>query len=343
MKMNTERLQLLLLLLVICLDSLQGFQYSSSTTFGVASATQVKGSPSAVSMSKPKEKEEATPPELIFEEAAARIDVAGNSCAATGYRDPDTIQAECNNVEETENVHYDIGIEATYEFNEFISSEENDLKKSKGYISKAISVYIHLLESSALLTKCLTAGFIGGIGDVCAQMFEHKMSSNTRFALDCRRVFGIAFECTAISGPLMHHAYDFLERIVPIHDSESDERHQLDNASDDHMDNTISPVHRWAAAIFHVLTDTFLLGPIYVLSIMATSSLFEGRMSTLKKQLAMDFLPTLKASIYSSLGFMPMQVLAFRMLPSHFRLLYMNIQDIFWNAVVSFMAHKSRH
>lgn len=344
MKRTTSRL----ILLILFLELSHGLQYSSAgavSAFGFASASQVKNKPqSTVSMTQLKEEgvEENFPPDIEFEEKSDKIQVEENRGTPADHIHPDTIQTECDATKNEENF-YDVSMEVSYEFkNEFPGTniKENDPKKQKNISSKAISLYLDLLQSSALLTKCLTSGFIGGIGDICAQMFENKISRNRLFAIDRLRVFGIAFECVAISGPLMHYAYDFLESIVPIHELESDDTQSVNKS---HKNHSKTPIHMWAAAIFHVVSDTFFLGPVYVLSIMVSSSFFEGRIGTIKKDLAMNFLPTLKVSIFSSIGFMPMQVTAFRILPTQFRLLYMNIQDIIWNAVVSFMAHKSIH
>lgn len=238
--------------------------------------------------------------------------------------------------EKIESEQYEIAFETQYETKEDVIRDEKTMGKLRDLFSTAISMYTHFLAASALLTKCATAAFIGGIGDICAQGFQYRLSGSTRFSLDRMRLIGIAFECSVICAPLMHYAYDFLEKKVPIEDAKDvDEQFgQIEQAPS---------WKSWAAATFHVLVDTFLMGPIYVLSIMLTSSVFEGKLSTLRKDLVSNFGPTFKASLYASLGFMPMQVLAFRILPSQFRLLYMNLQDIIWNAVVSFMAHKSCH
>lgn len=322
-------------LLVIQSYNVLSFEYTRTTAF--AAGSQVKECPPATSMNKPREKDYHThSPEAIFETDSTRIDSKDDARSIQLNQHHNTIPVECN-VTDLSNVdngiQYDTNFVAnTYELTNFEIIGEQVVREPKRLISKALALYLHLLQSSAILTKCLTAGFIRGVGDIFAQLFEHRISQRAKFMLDKRRVSGLMFESTLISGPLMHHAYDFLERMVPIHDAESE---KVDSIDEDMMFQR----KRWAAAIFHVLADTILLGPIYVLSIIVTSSVFEGRMNTLRWELATKFIPTLKASVYSSLGFMPMQVLAFRVLPIQFRLLYMNIQDIVWNAVVSFTAH----
>ena len=208
-------------------------------------------------------------------------------------------------------------------------------------------MYVRLLQSNPLLTKTLTAGFVAMIGDLLAQLFEHRMSSNgALFVLDAPRSLGMAFEYTFLSAPLMHYAYNYLEYIIPIHDTDkTNEEEALLGGSTD-LDKTrmrMQSLKRWAAATSHVLTDIFVLGPFYVLFIMFGTSLFEGRISSLQADLLVNYIPTVKAAVATSLGFMPMQVAAFGVLPTQFRLLYINFQDIIWSAVVSFTAHKARY
>ena len=247
----------------------------------------------------------------------------------------------CENDDQEEIAIFSVEFQATVE-NDRMSEQlpPKESRRTEGWISEVFGWYIHFLGTHALLTKCMTSGIVGGIGDLCAQLLSHRTSPAIDFNLDFRRLFGIIFECTCLSSPLMHFAYDFLERIVPIHNEESSDG-ESKSLGDAHQKS--SQIKIWGAATFHVLADTFLLGPIYVLSMMVTSSIFEGRIRLLKRDLILDFIPTFKASVWSSLGFMPMQILAFRVLPSEFKLLYMNFQDIAWNGIVSFVAHKSRY
>ena len=207
-------------------------------------------------------------------------------------------------------------------------------------------MYLRFLQSHPLLTKTLTAGFVAMIGDLLAQLFEHRMSNGALFVLDAPRSLGMAFEYTFLSAPLMHYAYDYLEYIIQIHETiETNEEEALLERSTD-LDTArirMQSLKRWAAATSHVLADIFVLGPFYVLFIMFGTSLFEGRISSLHAELLVNYIPTVKAAVATSLGFMPMQVAAFGVLPTQFRLLYINFQDIIWSAVVSFAAHKARH
>ena len=199
---------------------------------------------------------------------------------------------------------------------------------------KLVSRYLKLLETDALATKCIISGAISLLGDFLAQAFENR-SEKAHF--DKLRAFALVFESTFLTGPLMHYAFDFMEYLVPIDTSVS--------SSDDSKTLTASQFcifSKWGASFLHVAADILILGPIYVVSMMLTSAVIEGNWSTLWLEFKIDFLPTLWASTLSSVSFLPIQLFAFRMLPVHLRLLYMNMQDIIWNAVVSYYAHRSR-
>jgi hypothetical protein len=261
--------------------------------------------------------------------------------------------AECSG-EELARGQFSMEIERAFDIDTYhvpdISKEiPSDIPKVPGernILKEAMSAYVRSLQSRPLLTKTLTAGFVGMIGDFLAQIFEHKMSKGVRFVLDARRVMGMTFECVFLSAPLMHYAYDYLEYIIPIQSTETDEQKTLRGGGSTDLDKKrirTQFVKKWASAMSHVLADIFVLGPFYVLFIMFGTSLFEGRIRSLQAELAATFMPTFKTSVLASLGFMPMQVVAFGVLPTQFRLLYINLQDILWSALVSFAAHKARH
>ena len=215
-----------------------------------------------------------------------------------------------------------------------------------------MTIYEHFLSQHEILTKCITSGLIGLVGDFFAQCFEHstkQVNMNTNFIMDKPRLLGLFIESTFISSPLMHYAYDLLEYMAPTscdddkvqqHYQQQPQQHQIiRGGGNGAISNLMS---QWAAATFHVLADVFILGPISVFTLIVCTSIVEGRINTLIHELLLDFGPATWASILASLSFVPSQLLAFKHLPLKYRLLYMNLQDIIWNAVVSVMAHRSR-
>ena len=206
-----------------------------------------------------------------------------------------------------------------------------------------IDVYMHHLEASPILTKSITSGIMGVLGDVLAQYVEHirherraRKGNNSNsfsspntirggygslpFHFNARRSVAILLDGLFISGPLMHLAYDIFEYFLPVAGGTG------------------------LNAMFHVLADSLVLDGIFVASAMASSGLLEGysfRKEVLP-QLRQDYLPAWKASVATSSVMAPIQYACFRYLPLSFRVLAMNFTDIIWDAVISFMSHRSR-
>ncbi len=250
------------------------------------------------------------------------------------------------------------------------------MKNTIKYLSSSYQV---CLTTHEMPTKCITSGIIALLGDYLAQCFEFSTKiesssissngvsnsnilviNNIGFHLDSIRLYGIFVEAAFFASPVMHYAYNYMEYLVPIHKSSNSNECASTNAnSNGHRNrkskygalpmicnrkkkNAIIILSKWAAALFHVWADVFILGPFFVLTMMFFTSVMEGKISTFGSELMNDFCPTLQVSIVASLAFVPVQLLAFKYFPLKYRILYMNVQDIVWNAVVSFMAHKSR-
>jgi len=196
--------------------------------------------------------------------------------------------------------------------------------------------YMVHLHASPVLTKSITAGIIGVIGDFLAQRLEHvlmKRTNNaddasilqhTKKAYDKRRGLSILIDGVFISGPLMHYGYEIFERILPI-------------AGDGGPSSL--------AAITHVLADSIFLDSIFVATTFVVTGLMEGfsMRKQIIPQLKSDYLSTLMASWVTSIGLLPIEFVCFRYLPVSFRVLAVNFIDVIWDAVISFMAHRNRH
>lgn len=186
--------------------------------------------------------------------------------------------------------------------------------------TKVAPFYWNLLETDPIMTKSITSFVIGGIGDLYAQFFELRFAYGRGF--DLRRTLSVAAEGLLISGPLMHFVYDWMETILPIEGSEASVT--------------------WIHAMIHVLIDSVLLDCLFVATLMVFTGVLEGKVGVIAKELQYDFIPTLKASWMSNFFFSPLEFLLFKFVPAKLRVLAINIQDIIWNAVVSYMAHRSR-
>lgn len=185
--------------------------------------------------------------------------------------------------------------------------------------SEIAPFYWDLLERAPTITKSITACLIGGLGDAAAQLFERSAFGRR---LDMRRALSVAAEGLLISGPLMHYAYDWMESVLPL--------------------EGVDGFFTWIYAMIHVLIDSVLLDCVFVATMMMFTGILEGKMHQIPKELQRDLFPAIKASWVANLVFSPLQFLVFKFVPIKLRVLAINVQDILWNAVVSFMAHRSR-
>lgn len=206
-----------------------------------------------------------------------------------------------------------------------------------GQLSKsALSWYTTQLEMAPFITKSITSGVLGMCGDYMAQWFEYKLTTNVdttqlcswkdvlqiHKTYDVRRGLALLADGCIISGPLMHWGYNFFEKLIPT-----------------------TGAHRCAAALTHVVADSVILDSVFVLTAFIMTGLLEGYRlrGDIWPQIQTDYGPTLRASWVTSLLLMPLEFVCFRFLPVTFRTLAMNITDIIWGTVISFMAHRSRH
>jgi Mpv17 / PMP22 family len=188
--------------------------------------------------------------------------------------------------------------------------------------------YRESLEASPVLTKSTTAAFIGACGDVMAQMIEARTGGiSFRWSgLHLSRMLAIALEGLCISGPLMHISYEALEKHFPVF-----------------AEDGSSSADSWFMVIFQVLVDAIIMDSVFVATVIVTGAVLEGRRDGILREMRYSYMPTVKASWRSSLFWSPVQLLSFKYVPLHFRVIAVNLQDIAWSATISCMAHRCRH
>lgn len=195
--------------------------------------------------------------------------------------------------------------------------------------SDFIGFYSELLALHPLPTKSVTAAFIGGFGDVLAQSVELYTSQRAAYkshpTFDLLRTLAIVSEGFLFSGPLMHYAYDALEKRVPVHTEDPDDG-----------------IYEWLAAAFHCIVDILVLDSVLVGALLLSSAIFEGRSSEIAWDMRDDYFAAVKVSWLSSALFAPLQCALIRHLRVDLRVLAMNVQDIMWNAAMSYMIYRSR-
>jgi hypothetical protein len=207
--------------------------------------------------------------------------------------------------------------------------------------------YMQCLEVRPVLTKSTTTAFIQYLGDYFAQIYEGfrirndgdgdekalelgnliwTIMSSSSSNYDLRRGISMAADGMFISGPLLHYAFEFLERILPTEQLEgNDESSWLS-----------------VATALHVLANDYIVDTIYLLVSFLFVAIAEGHVRDLPTLVRKDLLATLKASWGTSVALMPVEYLCFSQLPISLRVLSMNFIDILWGAIISFVAHRSR-
>lgn len=191
------------------------------------------------------------------------------------------------------------------------------------FFSNGVDRYLNSLEQRPLLTKAITSAVIQGFGDSLAQNYEiHRQGGgHAKQTYDWRRGASLAADGLLVSGPLLHHAFDFLELLIPS-------QHETAWLS--------------IATILHVLANDYIIDTLYICLSFTFVAIAEGHIHDLPELLRKDLLATIKASWGTSMAFLPVEYLCFRGLPLSLRVLAMNFIDIAWGAIISFVAHRSR-
>lgn len=196
------------------------------------------------------------------------------------------------------------------------------------YGSRFVNWYTGILTTAPLVTKAITTAVIGLMGDTGAQLVEERIHAKKQGrhtttpwfrSYDTRRGLSVVGDGVFVSGPVLHVAYNCLENLIPI--------------SGGGMAATI-------AAMLHVLIDVFVLDAFAVATRFVTTGFAEGYAQQILSQFREDYPAAVKASWATSFCFMPLQFLIFRFLPLQFRVLGINLIDIAWEAMVSYIIHQ---
>jgi hypothetical protein len=75
---------------------------------------------------------------------------------------------------------------------------------------------------------------------------------------------------------------------------------------------------------------------------MIVTALVEGHGGNLRTELEEEYMNNVRASWVAALGLAPFQFFSFRYLPSSFRVLAVNLQDIIWVMFMSYVTHRTR-
>jgi hypothetical protein len=213
-------------------------------------------------------------------------------------------------------------------------------------VSSSWETYLYFLETRPMLTKALSTGVIGAIGDILAQHVEifsnrskitaelrpstRKSNEQTETVnrkkskqkIDKWRAGMNAVDGILFTGPFMHFAYELMERQMPT------------------LTGSSQSYNAW----LQLAVDNILLDSIFVSWAIISSGILEGY--SLRReiipQFKHDFGPAIMAGVSTNLLVAPLEYYCFRYMPLQFRVLAINCIDVLWDAVVSLMAHRSR-
>jgi len=175
--------------------------------------------------------------------------------------------------------------------------------------------YLNALEQHALLTKVITSTVISGLSDLLAQLIEAWATGQTLslMAIDWRRVWALAVVGGILTAPMFHYVYEGMEISIPV---------------------SKTPIN----TILQLAIDQLVACPIWLLLFFPLISVVEGTFNIpdVVGQIRRDFLTSMKLLwIFSA----PIQLLSFTLLPRSFRVLVLNMFDLGFTGVLSYMKH----
>lgn len=192
--------------------------------------------------------------------------------------------------------------------------------------------YMDCLRDAPLPTKCVTSACISLLGDGGAQFHEERTRAKKTGAQDVsllhfdysvRRGLTNFADSLLICAPMLHYGYGWLESVIPV------------------LDHPSLPASSAAAA--HVLVDDYVFDAVFIAIMFITTGIGEGyRPGQILSQFRKDYVPSVKTMWKAGFVLMPLEFCMFRYLPLSLRVLGMNLVEIVWDALVSFMIHKRR-
>lgn len=254
-------------------------------------------------------------------------------------------------------------------FDGYSAFDDDNQEISTGTSAKRISCcdivyrvcdwYEDQMGKKPVRTKCFTAGILAAFADFLAQLIENhsNLREDSTGEYDQRRMFAMFVEGFFVSGPLLHYVFEVYEHHFPIC---LEECTNYDDDLPTNADGFLEPTctsgrsewsypREWNAsrrmflnAFLHVAFDQIFMAFIYVGAIMIVTSFVEGHGDELAEELENDYFTAVKASWIASLGLAPIQFLAFRFLPARYRVLAVNLQDVVWVCIMSYVTHRNR-
>ena len=183
-------------------------------------------------------------------------------------------------------------------------------------LRNATKYYNHQLERNPLVTKCVTSGFIAGIGDILCQKIVMRNSENDEDddrgnGLDYARTCRFGFLGTFLIGGVLHYWYSVL--------------------------NTVIVGNSAMAVLKRTCCDQLLMAPIFIATFMTSLSALENGRDTdlreIKEKLNNDWWDIIKTNWAV---WVPAQAVNFGFIPPQYQVLFSNFIGLQWNIYLSY-------
>lgn len=205
---------------------------------------------------------------------------------------------------------------------------------SNNVLAALCSWYMNCLDASPMYTKSVTSAVISLLGDGGAQYQEQRIrakniGSAVNFNYNRRRGLTNFADSALVCTPLLHLGHEWLQSTIPV--------------SVNQTCSSTSPIGAWSAshaAAAHVIIDDFIFDAIFVAIMFISAGIGEGYFNQIVPNIKKGYLPAVKTVWKTSFILMPLEFCIFRFLPLSLRVLGINMIDVLWDAIASFMIHK---
>ncbi|XP_077996267.1 peroxisomal membrane protein 2-like [Glandiceps talaboti] len=181
------------------------------------------------------------------------------------------------------------------------SSQQNPDDKGDQFVGKLIKTYLRHLRERPILTKAITSSVVSAIGDIIAQRII--TGSNSGIGINWRSVAANSIFGFVITGPMIHHFYILLDKLIP----------------------KTTPY----AGIKKVLFDRLVLAPPYLLLVFYIVNILDGKShSEAVKKIKESFMTAL---IMNVKVWTVLQYININYVPMEYRVLFGNSVALGWN------------
>ena len=171
-------------------------------------------------------------------------------------------------------------------------------------------LYLRCLETSPLVTKCVTSGLLNAAGDLFAQFMFEDAAKN---GCDWKRAGVFTFLGAALVGPCLHFWYSSLSKIVAA-----------------------TGATGTAAAAVSLALDQLVFAPTFLAVFIGSLFTIEGNAAEVPAKLKQDWGKTV---VTNWKIWVPFQFLNFRFVPVNLQVGAANVIALLWNTYMSWVSH----